>query len=191
MKALDYFLRDWRYRLAEPWIPDGSRVLDIGGYDGSLLRRIARRIAVGVCIDPHINDAKEGNLTFVRSNITSVIPYPDASFNVVTMLAVFEHLSANRFSIADEVARVLAAKGTVVLTVPSDKVDHILNLLKAFHLVDGMSAEEHDHFNPYDTAPIFETRGFRLKRHKRFQFGLNNLFVFEKTKTQEIDEDKR
>src|SRR5512139_4067011 len=98
MRTLDYLLRDWRYRMAEPWIPQGSSVLDIGGYDGSFLRRIARRIEAGVCIDPLISDMREGNLTFIRSHITDTIPYPDASFDIVTILAVFEHVSTSRTS---------------------------------------------------------------------------------------------
>ena len=70
LARLDTVLRDWRYRMAEPYIPDGSRVLDIGGFDDSLLKRIRHRIHSGVCIDPLVENRREDNLTFMKSAVS-------------------------------------------------------------------------------------------------------------------------
>lgn len=35
MKKLDFFLSDYRQKIAEPFIKKDAFVLDIGGYDGS------------------------------------------------------------------------------------------------------------------------------------------------------------
>jgi hypothetical protein len=42
-----------------------------------------------------------------------------------------------------------------------------------------MEAEQHHHFDVGLVKPLFESHGFRLVVHERFQWGLNNLFVFE------------
>ena len=56
MRKLDYFLQKWRYSVAMPLIPSGCDLLDIGGYDGSFLKRVYEKIRHGVCIDPHLEE---------------------------------------------------------------------------------------------------------------------------------------
>jgi hypothetical protein len=50
----------------------------------------------------------------------------------------------------------------------------------ALHLLDGMEAEAHHGFDPGSTVPVFEGAGFRTREARRFQLGLNRLFVFER-----------
>lgn len=52
MRKIDYLLRNWRYRIVAPHVPDKCRILDIGGLDGSFLMYIYDKIEKGVCIDP-------------------------------------------------------------------------------------------------------------------------------------------
>jgi hypothetical protein len=68
----------------------------------------------------------------------------------------------------------------LVLTVPSRRVDDVLRVLQAVHLVDGMAVEQHWGFDPAQTVPLFTSAGLVLESHGRFQLGLNNLFVFRK-----------
>ena len=166
--------------MAERYVPDGSRLLDIGGFDGSFLNLVSHRISGGVCIDPLIEDKVDGKIVFIKSYITERLPFHEDSFDLVTMLAVFEHLSLLREQIVKEVYRVLSVHGKVILTVPNNSVDKILRVLIQLKLVDGMSLEEHDHFPPGDTIRCFTGNGFTLRHHRTFQMGLNNLFVFEK-----------
>lgn len=100
------------------------------------------------------------------------------------MLAVYEHLGASRELITSETYRIVRDQGIVILTVPSAAVDPILKVLAAVRLIDGMSIEEHSHFNSSDTIKYFEKCGFSLKHHHRFQLGLNNLFIFKKEEYQ-------
>ncbi len=166
--------------MAERYVPDGSRLLDIGGFDGSFLNLVSHRISRGVCIDPLIEDRVDGKIELIKSCFTERLPFPEDSFDVVTMLAVFEHLSSLREPIVREAYRVLSLHGKIVLTVPDNAVDKILRVLVQMKLVDGMSLEEHDHFPAGDTVRCLSGNGFTLRHHKTFQMGLNNLFVFEK-----------
>lgn len=180
MRSLDYIIQGWRYRKVEPYIPYGCKILDIGGGDGSFLLRIQDRIDEGVCIDPLIEEKKEGKLISIKSRVSDKLPFPDYFFDAVTMLAVYEHLGSQRQSITREVFRVLKKQGLALLTVPSHLVDYISKALMSAGLADGPSIEEHNFFRSSDTQVIFKECGFKLKLLSKFQLGLNNLFIFEK-----------
>jgi SAM-dependent methyltransferase len=180
MRTLDYYLRNWRYRVVEAHVPKGCAMVDVGGFDGSFVMRLYDRIQRGVCIDPLIEERNDGKVQFVKQRVTERIPLPDSSFDVATMLAVYEHLGDSREQVTAEIFRVLKDGGLALLTVPNSAVDDILKILTALRLADGMSFEEHCHFDSSETVAIFERRGFILRQRVKFQLGLNNLFVFEK-----------
>lgn len=52
--------------------------------------------------------------------------------------------------------------------------------MKAVRLSDGMSLEQHYGYDIAQTPDLFCAAGFALLKASKFQFGLNNLFVFEK-----------
>ncbi len=180
MKKIDYILQQWRYNVAIPFINTGCELLDIGGFDGSFLYRVQDKIRRGVCIDPYLEEQTNGKITLVKSHVDNVLPFPDSSFDVITLFAVYEHLGEQREVITSEMRRVCRKNGRVLLTVPSSAVDTILNILMKLKLIDGMSTDEHQHFNAPDTIGIFERNGFQLVQWSRFQLDLNNLFIFQK-----------
>lgn len=180
MKKIDYFLRNWRYSVAEPFIPSGCDLLDIGGLDGSFLMRVYEKIHSGVCIDPLLEDRSINKITFVKARSDGILPFPDESFDVITMFAVYEHLGDQRKVITSESFRVCRKKGRVLLTVPSSAVDTILKILVSARIIDGMSIEEHQHFKVSKIVDIFEETGFQMERWSKFQGGLNNFFIFRK-----------
>ena len=170
--------------MARPWIPRGARVLDIGCGDGALFDILGARIAGGVGIDPELpataRTRRSAHVRLVRGRFPDAAP--DEAFGVITMLAVIEHLPASAHAdVGATAARLLGPGGRVIATVPAPQVDHLVELLQRLRLADGMSLHEHHGFRPMDTRRIFEPAGFRLLRHRRFQLGLNNLFVFERT----------
>ncbi len=65
----------------------------------------------------------------------------------------------------------------MIVTVPSPLVDIILALLRFFGLIDAMTLEQHYGFEPRQTVPLFTKAGFRITKHRKFELGLNNLFL--------------
>jgi 2-polyprenyl-3-methyl-5-hydroxy-6-metoxy-1,4-benzoquinol methylase len=181
MKTLDRILQRWRIGKARPYITSGARVLDVGCADGALFRQLKSHIGEMVGIDPTLNRSLEMDRCKL---ISGQFPQnlPDARpFDAITMLAVLEHIPLEQqLRWATECARLLRAGGWLVITTPSPVVDQILTLLKFIRLIDGMSLEEHYGFDPRCIPSIFSTGKIELVKAKKFQFGLNNLFVFRK-----------
>lgn len=182
LKAVDRLLQRWRIAKVRPFIQKGARVLDIGCADGALFRQLRGRIASGVGVD-HALAQSVGNKQFqlIAGPLTpDVVARGD--FDVVTMLAVVEHLREDVVpELRDLCVAALKPGGQLLITVPSTQVDQILNVLTKLRLISGMSLHEHHGFNPNDVPQWFGGTGLTLVTFRKFQFGLNNLFVFRKT----------
>ncbi len=102
-------------------VPGKPRVLDIGCGNGALLRKLSGRIASGVGTDASpvmIELAAERartehpNLQF-QTVSEPKLPFPDASFDVVTSLLSFRYLDWD--PIMNEIRRVLAPGGRIMI----------------------------------------------------------------------------
>jgi 2-polyprenyl-3-methyl-5-hydroxy-6-metoxy-1,4-benzoquinol methylase len=178
---LDRVLQQWRLSKVAPFVGRSTRLLDIGCADGAMFRRFPH-VAEFVGIDPDVE--RSGDLAPRAKLLRGLFPEAladHAAFDVITLLAVLEHVPPEaQPALAANCARYLAPGGRLVITVPSPVVDRILALLKFLRLIDGMSVEQHYGFDARTTPRIFTAAGLRLVRAERFQLGVNNLFVFEK-----------
>jgi SAM-dependent methyltransferase len=163
-------------------IAPGSRVLDIGCNNGELFLQCESLIGEGVGIDPEL---KEPVSTAKYRLIKGMFPVDlgdTEPFDVITMLAVLEHIPrGQQRGLAESCSRLLKPRGLLAITVPSPLVDHILNVLRFLRLIDGMSLEQHYGYEPRETVSIFTVDGLVPQEIAKFQMGLNNLFVFVKT----------
>jgi SAM-dependent methyltransferase len=180
MKALDRYLRDVRIRKARSFVEEGDVVVDVGCADGTMFERWGEAISRGYGVDPTLAEERRGsNYVLYPGHFPDALP--DVECDVITMLAVLEHIPGDaQPGVADACHRMLRPGGRVVVTVPSPRVDDILDLLGKLRAIEGMSLEEHYGFDPEDTLRTFAAPRFRLLSRRRFQLGLNNLFVFEK-----------
>ncbi len=159
----------------------GSEILDIGCADGAMFEQLKGRYKYGYGVEPTLGREIEADSYHLFPGV-----FPEAlpvgiEVDLVTMLAVLEHLPpAEQTVLAESCHAVLKPAGRVVISVPSPRVDDLLCVLGKARLIDGMSMHEHYGFEPLDTLRVFTKPAFNLVVHRKFQFGLNNLFVFEK-----------
>lgn len=180
MNGVDRYLRTLRIRAALPWIPSGGHVLDIGCGDGALFRAPDSPIGSGVGIDQ-----VEGGEWVDRSFERRIGEFPDVvrageSFDAVVLLAVIEHVSHDELTRwAAAIGGMLRPDGRLVITVPSPLVDHILVVGKKLRVLHGIATHQHHGFDPAQVPAIFAAGGLALTHHRRFELGLNHLFVFQ------------
>ena len=156
-------------------------MLDIGCGDGILFQQLGSRISGGIGIDPSL-DKSQGFGTFRIISGWFPNDLPDSEpFDVITMLAVLEHIPEKEYcQTATACERLLRPGGCLIITVPSPLVDRLLSVMKFGGLIDGMELHQHHGFDPGITPSIFSTTNLSLVRKEKFQLGLNNLFLFRK-----------
>jgi len=184
MKRLDKFIRYWRVKVALNNLPEAvENVFDIGCDDGYLLSKVSHIANRRDGIDPRL-DANYDSAAFriIKGSFPSAIDscQMQEEYDVIFALAVFEHFSESDIQqSAFIISRMLSSKGRLILTVPHPFVDKILDILSFLRLIDGQALEEHHGFDP-DTLLNYFSSSLRLVKRERFQFGLNNVFVFER-----------
>lgn len=182
MKYLDKFLRDWRIKVASQYVRSNDKLLDIGCFDGFLFNALKQKnIQPSIGIDPLLEETEaKGEHLLISGVFPNDIPV-HTTFDCITMLAVLEHIPREQQQVFDEqFYEFLNPSGRIIITVPSPFVDQILWVLRKLNLVDGMSLDEHYGFKTKEVFSLFDKKNYHLLKHKRFQLGLNNLFVFEK-----------
>lgn len=166
--------------MAMPYINNGMSVLDIGCSNGELFQNLISEGLnfKGVGVDP---DIKEDLFYENYKLFKDVFPSGKISgkFDIITALAVLEHIPENEINLFIESCKnCLNDEGKIILTVPHQFVDKILKVLESIKIIDGMETGQHYGFDSSKTVMFFSRNGLKLIKHKYFQLGLNNLFVF-------------
>jgi ubiquinone/menaquinone biosynthesis C-methylase UbiE len=186
---LEPILRKLRIRRVLPVLRRFSkcRLLDVGcGWEARLLKSVEPYIESGVGVDFKAPDLKSEKLRTISVTLDDKLPFADCSFDVVTLMAVLEHLE-KPLQILREIRRVLKKPGVsggvdggiLVGTVPSKAAKPVLEIL-SYRLKIVNEAEIRDHkryFDKKDLVEIFAEAGFEKVRHRYFQFGMNNFFT--------------
>ena len=137
--------------------PDDTKVLDLGCGTGGNLEMLQDFGAVtGAEMDTGAAElaGQRGIAPISQGSLPDELPFEDASFNLVTMLDVLEHIEQEDASLK-AVKQLLQPGGHLLLTVP------------AFQFLWGPHDESHHHKRRYRASTLraaLETAGFRVKR---------------------------
>ena len=183
--VLEPLLRRMRIRRVLPSIRryPGCELLDIGcGWDARFLRSVEPFIARGEGIDFKAPTLQTEKLSIRPMTVVNELPFVDNSFDIVTMLAVLEHLAEPNAMLRDSY-RVLRPAGRLVLTVPSDAAKPVLEFLAyRLHIVSEAEIRDHkQYFNKTTLTAAVLAAGFEVEEHRYFQLGFNNFLVARKS----------
>ena len=183
---LEPILRRMRIKRVLPAILryPNCRLLDIGcGWDCRLLTTLEPFITSGKGIDFKVPAIKKGKIETIQARLDEKLPFVDEAFDVVTMLAVLEHLSSPH-AIIREIERILVPGGRLVVTVPGKRAKPVLEFL-SYRLKIVNEAEIRDHKKYYDPEELLQLlldTNLAIDKHAYFQFGMNNFCVIVKQK---------
>jgi len=175
---LDSALAGRRRREVEAWVPDGGVAVDLGcGHGGDLLVRLAPRLREGVGLDLSVQDEPPApNIRLLRARVDRALPLADASADLITCLAVLEHVERPDVLLR-EAHRVLRPGGVLLVTTPAREAKPILELLTfRLRLIDAVEILDHKrYYSPAMLRAAIVSAGFRAERVRirRFELGLN------------------
>lgn len=166
-----------RYRavlalLSHRWYP-GIRVLEVGSGSGGAAEWLDHEIiGVDTAFERTVERTRP-NLVEVPGSVTA-IPLPDGSFDAVLCVEMLEHIpAANRPKAVEELVRVLAPGGRLILTFPSSPAAAELDrwLADAYAARRGKPhpwAAEHLEYgvpDPNEIAELARANGARVEIH--------------------------
>jgi len=181
MKKIDYLLQGQRIKQAKKYIT-GNSILDIGCHYGELFEIIGKKKTItGAGIDGVLDrKIEKEHYTLFPGYFPQDFPL-EKQYDNITLLAVLEHIPLQELEQYPKLlSRYLNPNGRVIVTVPTKYVDYILDFLVFFKLIDGMDLEHHQDFERPIIKKLFTENGYKLIADKRFELGLNILYVFEK-----------
>jgi ubiquinone/menaquinone biosynthesis C-methylase UbiE len=186
---LEGFLARQRAAKANSVIPKTfreGRILDIGcGSYPYFLETTNFKDKYG--LDPVINPEMIGikGIKLSKSTIgTKKLSFTDSFFDVITMLAVFEHIEHdNLIPVIKEIHRVLKKNGILVITTPAPWADKLLHQMAKVSLISSEEIHEHKHNHPrLKIENILSQGGFTKNKIQSgfFEFHMNMWFTAKK-----------
>lgn len=159
-----------------------GRVLDIGAGDNMLLK-LYRQHAAELGVDKRLAadsvgiDTTDWGADCRIIDNSAVLPFPDASFDTVCLIACLNHIT-NRAETLAETYRVLRPGGQVLITMIGPLIGTI------GHAIWWYSEDKHREIDPREVMGMSSSEVERLIREARFLppkrhnfvYGLNQLF---------------
>jgi 2-polyprenyl-6-hydroxyphenyl methylase / 3-demethylubiquinone-9 3-methyltransferase len=174
-RRLDALLARLRRRHVDPHVEAGSVLVDLGcGHGGTLLKTYSGAIARGIGFDVAVGPAPAENIELHSQRVDARLPIEDASADVVSCLAVIEHVERPDVLVA-EARRILRPQGVFVVTTPAAQAKPIMELISVrLGLIDPTEILDHKrYYRPSTLREELAQAGFAQIRVRRFELGLN------------------
>jgi SAM-dependent methyltransferase len=166
-------LRQERIDACLPYVK--GRLLDVGCGENLLVKAHGNGVGVDIFPWPGVNVLCD----------TRRLPFQDGSFDSAALIACLNHIP-DREQVLNEVHRALKPNGRLIVTMIdpvvgyfAHKVTHVLNTDP-----DGCERERKDgeHWGLWGerVRELLKNAGFVIRRHRRFVYGMNQLFIAEK-----------
>ncbi|MEK7649498.1 MAG: class I SAM-dependent methyltransferase [Patescibacteria group bacterium] len=174
--SFDKMLRRFRIRKIERFVREGSVLCDLGcGREAFLLKHFSRKIKHGYGFDKYITAEEGGAYTLKALELDDKVPLPDATVDLVTILAALEHFS-DEAGMLSEVYRVLKPGGRVVITVPTWRNKPLLEMLASWGVINKDEILDHKrYYSKKELSAALTKAGFSPASQTLtyWQFGLN------------------
>ncbi|MEN8242073.1 MAG: class I SAM-dependent methyltransferase [Chloroflexota bacterium] len=185
---LEPYLAHLRSRMAEHLIPENlkqGRILDIGcGSYPYFLSHSSFKEKFAIDQLPPTTKVTDIHWHTLDLNTAPKIPFEDNFFNVISLLAVAEHLNPSSLvCLFTETHRVLKPGGKVIITTPASWTDPLLKLMAKLNLVSAEEIDEHVYtYNLPLLGWYFGKAGFEMEKVKfgYFELRMNMWATAEK-----------
>jgi 2-polyprenyl-3-methyl-5-hydroxy-6-metoxy-1,4-benzoquinol methylase len=179
MKTLTLFeplFQELRIRKVIHQIPRGGTLLDVGcDQPQVLIDRVRDELKLCIGIDSEVIPHNYANVRILQEKIQHKISVPSNSLNVITMLAVLEHLK-HPADIVEECYRILKKDGVLLVTVPSPNSRPLLELFAVLGLVRKKMIEQHEnYFTRNQLMTLCKQVGFRNVQVEHFELRCNTF----------------
>src|SRR5262249_24372114 len=143
MKFLDRYLRDVRFARARPFVRLGDSVLDVGCADGEMFRQWRGCIGNGIGVDPCLSEKHVTDSMEVYPGLFPQAVPTGVSCDVITMLAVLEHIPPiEQSKLADACDALLNRGGPIAIPGPPPRAPDTLHVPDGPRLTAGAAPPE-------------------------------------------------
>jgi 2-polyprenyl-3-methyl-5-hydroxy-6-metoxy-1,4-benzoquinol methylase len=181
---LSGYLRKARFNIATKYLK-GKNLLDIGCDEGHIIPFIPKKIKYSGL---ERNEAmlikakkKYPKIVFhdLEINPNNISNLKLGKYDNILLLAVIEHMN-NPIKFLLCLNQLLNEKGRIIITSPSKSSDLILRIMSFFRLARNDKHEHEFYVNNKMMSKLYKSGKFKKIKYKKFQFGLNQLWVIEK-----------
>jgi ubiquinone/menaquinone biosynthesis C-methylase UbiE len=186
---LEVFLAKKRAKLANSLITKSQRsgrILDVGcGSYPYFLTTTKFKEKYGIDPSVSLSLVKDSGIILKKIKINkNTLPFANNYFDVVTMLAVFEHIENNDLiTVIKEIKRVLKKDGVLIITTPAPWSDNLLHNMARVGLISSEEIHEHKHNHSKSKIEnLLKEAGFEKSKIKSgfFELYMNMWFTAKK-----------
>lgn len=183
--VLEHYLAKKRSKIADSLIPPilrRGRILDIGcGTYPYFLANTGFTEKYGIdqseTITQYTNSPATPNPLHLRQwdfIKQSILPFEDNYFNVITMLAVIEHIEpVNTRQLISETFRILKKNGRLILTTPAAWTNPLLHRMALLKLVSPIEINDHkDTYSHIKISALLQDCGYKKEKIRMGYFEL-------------------